>query len=313
MGGWWRWVLVSPDGVAPSWMVGMSASVNLPLHHKVQKFSSGTGSPGWSWKKGRNTVVVWCGSRWVCLFSCPFILLYHMLWLGITAAGDEVLAWLSVCSKVQMICTWSSWCHCHPIISCFIKIQTRLTFLVPGYPGCPGKEAIKWVPDAGILKDFPSVFPCLQCCAFTLLVGYQEEHLDCKKLTHEVLAWLSAVWCQLTQVILENRPSSFREVFFQCFDTVGSMTEMPSGHENLCHLSRSYASTSGATKPRQNQPQPALVHLGNGHSIGGGSVGDGSFITRTPFLSSNWQCESSEGDSKHWLEPSEISRRPHPI
>ena len=22
--------------------------------------------------------------------------------------------WLSVCSKVQMICIWSSWCHCHP-------------------------------------------------------------------------------------------------------------------------------------------------------------------------------------------------------
>jgi len=39
-------------------MVGVSASVNLPLHHKVQKFSSGTGSPGWSWKKGRQMVVV---------------------------------------------------------------------------------------------------------------------------------------------------------------------------------------------------------------------------------------------------------------
>ena len=39
-------------------MVGVSASVNLPLHHKVQKFSSGTGSPGWSRKKGRKTVVV---------------------------------------------------------------------------------------------------------------------------------------------------------------------------------------------------------------------------------------------------------------
>jgi len=38
-------------------MVGVSASVDLPLHHKVQKFSSGTGSPGWSWKKGRETVV----------------------------------------------------------------------------------------------------------------------------------------------------------------------------------------------------------------------------------------------------------------
>ena len=40
----------------------MSASVNLPLHHKVQKFSSGAGSPGWSQKMGRKTVVVWCGT-----------------------------------------------------------------------------------------------------------------------------------------------------------------------------------------------------------------------------------------------------------
>ena len=39
-------------------MVGVSASVNLPLHHKVQRYSSGTGSPGWSLKKGRKTVVV---------------------------------------------------------------------------------------------------------------------------------------------------------------------------------------------------------------------------------------------------------------
>jgi len=58
-GGWWRWALLSPDGVASSRIVGVSASVNLPLHHKVQKFSSRTGSPGWSWKKGRKTVVVW--------------------------------------------------------------------------------------------------------------------------------------------------------------------------------------------------------------------------------------------------------------
>jgi len=52
-------------------------------------------------------------------------------------------AWLSVWQEVQMICIWSSWCHCHPIVSCFIKIQNGLTFLVPAYPGCPGKEAIK--------------------------------------------------------------------------------------------------------------------------------------------------------------------------
>jgi len=45
-GGWWMWALVSPHGMAPSRLVVVSASVNLPLHHKVEKFSSGTGSPG---------------------------------------------------------------------------------------------------------------------------------------------------------------------------------------------------------------------------------------------------------------------------
>jgi len=59
-GGWWRWALVGPDGVVPSRMVGVCASVNLPLQHKVQKFSSGTGSPGWTRKKGRKVVVCVC-------------------------------------------------------------------------------------------------------------------------------------------------------------------------------------------------------------------------------------------------------------
>jgi len=47
------WSGAQPDG----WCV---SAVNLALDHKVQKFSSGTGSPGWSRKKGRKTVVVWC-------------------------------------------------------------------------------------------------------------------------------------------------------------------------------------------------------------------------------------------------------------
>jgi len=37
--------------------------------------------------------------------------------------SDNVLAWLSVCSEVQTILHVISWCHCHPIISCFIKIR----------------------------------------------------------------------------------------------------------------------------------------------------------------------------------------------
>jgi len=57
MGGWWRWALISPDGVAPSRMVGVFASVDLLLHHKVQRFSFGTGSPEWSQKKA---------VKWLC-------------------------------------------------------------------------------------------------------------------------------------------------------------------------------------------------------------------------------------------------------
>jgi len=59
MRGWWRWALVGPDGVEPTRMVSVSASVDLPLHHRVQKFSSGTGSPGWSRKKSRKRLWWW--------------------------------------------------------------------------------------------------------------------------------------------------------------------------------------------------------------------------------------------------------------
>jgi len=30
-------------------------------------------------------------------------------------------------------------------VSCSSKIQTGFTYLVPAYPGCPGKEAVKWL------------------------------------------------------------------------------------------------------------------------------------------------------------------------
>ena len=43
----------------------------------------------------------------------------------------------------DLICTWFSWCHCHAIISCFIKSRIAFTFVVPAYPDCPGKEAVK--------------------------------------------------------------------------------------------------------------------------------------------------------------------------
>jgi len=50
-----------------------------------------------------------------------------------TKLSDEVLAWLSVCSEVQMTCIWFKY-HCDPIISCFIKIQTGYNLSGAGLP-----------------------------------------------------------------------------------------------------------------------------------------------------------------------------------
>ena len=68
-------------------------------------------------------------------------------WLSIRKSiwpikNQVMRCWCGYLSR-WVICIWSSWCQCRPIISCFIKIETGLTFLVPGYLGCTGKEAIK--------------------------------------------------------------------------------------------------------------------------------------------------------------------------
>jgi len=37
--------------------------------------------------------------------------------------------WHGICRQpAAMICMWSSWCHCHPVISCSSKIQNGLPF-----------------------------------------------------------------------------------------------------------------------------------------------------------------------------------------
>ena len=54
------------------------------------------------------------------------------------------------------------------------KIQIGLTFLVPAYPGCPGKEAVKWLLLL-LLYLFIYAFSAL-----TLLIGRQEGHPACK-------------------------------------------------------------------------------------------------------------------------------------
>jgi len=78
-------------------------------------------------------------STWSWVNQIPQVLFLHFFhfqcfetvgWAAGRAASlsCEVQAWLSVCSEVQMICIWSSWWQCHPIVSCYSKIQNGLPF-----------------------------------------------------------------------------------------------------------------------------------------------------------------------------------------
>jgi len=78
----------------------------------------------------------WC-KDFSLTFYIPLASVLWRCWLGLgwqegypacRKLSGEVLAWLSVWSEVQMICVWSSWCHCHNIISCSSKIKNSLPF-----------------------------------------------------------------------------------------------------------------------------------------------------------------------------------------
>jgi len=44
-------------------------------------------------------------------------------------------------------------------VSCSSKNQIGFTFLVPAYPDCPGKEAVKWL-----------LFVVVQVCVYILII-----------------------------------------------------------------------------------------------------------------------------------------------
>jgi len=56
-----------------------------------------------------------------------------------------VLVWLSVWSDVQIVCIWSSSCHCISKPHHLLPHLNPDWFYLSVYPGCPGKEAVKWV------------------------------------------------------------------------------------------------------------------------------------------------------------------------
>ena len=169
--GRWRWALVSPDGVAPSRMVSVSASVNLPLHHKAQKFSSGTGLPD---GPGKRTVKrLWWYKRWSVnlqfFLTAPpsewLVKLDHKLKQGNSRhqTSVPVLPLVSICPFSITFCpanygqTWHhpkkpevhDTLHCHQRTEPRPPVTTITTVLRPfvrDYPGEPVPEEITHSP-----------------------------------------------------------------------------------------------------------------------------------------------------------------------
>jgi len=82
-GGWWRWALVSPDGVSPSRMVGVPPSVNLRLHHKSRSSLLALAHLGGPRKRA---------VKWLCV--CQFTQPLHLT-TSVAAWGDTAVCWLA--------------------------------------------------------------------------------------------------------------------------------------------------------------------------------------------------------------------------
>jgi len=70
--------------------------------------------------------------QWLCHQNSIISIITNIITIILSQLlSDEVLAWLSVWIEVQIICIWSSWCHCHPIrlLNHCLSI-TIITFLV---------------------------------------------------------------------------------------------------------------------------------------------------------------------------------------
>jgi len=104
-----------------------------------------------------------------------------------------------------MICIWFSWYHCHPIISCFIKIRNGLPFCCWLTQVVLEKRPLHMsssiTSSSSICICYPDVFRWTYCfltlslcCVFAfsalmLLIWWQEGHPACKK-------WASLeCWC----------------------------------------------------------------------------------------------------------------------
>jgi len=86
----------------------------------------------------------------LCVGVLPLVLWW--CWLGgrkgIWPVKNWVVGcWHGICLGEVQIYIWPSWCHCRSLSLAPVNpdwfCQNGSAFLVPAYPGCPGKKAIK--------------------------------------------------------------------------------------------------------------------------------------------------------------------------
>jgi len=113
----------------------------------------------WQWINRIICQLLYIGVRMRCYrFQVHILICTNFFFLIL---GLFICLFMSVWSEVQVICIRSSWCHCYPVISCFIKIQIGLTYLVPSDPDFTVKEAIKRVSVLCLIIT-------TQCCVSTV-------------------------------------------------------------------------------------------------------------------------------------------------
>jgi len=111
-------------------MVSVSASVNRPLHHKVQKFSSGTGSPGCPGK--RAVKWLWCGgvSQFQDLVSYFTQFLRNLNWKQTQL--NLAATWQFTAPRLEKRCHYtfaSEFAKCYPIFKILSPTHLAVNFL----------------------------------------------------------------------------------------------------------------------------------------------------------------------------------------
>ena len=135
---------------------------------------------------------------------------------GLNKLSSEVLAWLSVCSELQMICIWSSGCYCYPLISCFTNIQNGLPLTPSVLWRCwlGGRKSIRPV------KNW--VVGCCGCLGWGADLHIAQQMplpltVSCSSKSRLVLTFLVLpFWYLLTRVVPDRFQQSSKTVVCVC-------------------------------------------------------------------------------------------------